>query len=73
MGPVSLTIMRAGLQVLQWLLWGTAGLLLLLLITQSLRGDSDAVPTTILMLAGFFGLAGGACWYARRFFAEPEN
>lgn len=72
MGPVSLTIMRAGLQVLQWLLWGTAGLLLVLVVTQSIRGDSDAVPGTNLMLAGFFAVAGTACWYARRFFNEPQ-
>ncbi|WP_460451607.1 hypothetical protein [Alsobacter sp. SYSU BS001988] len=61
----STVVASACLTVLRWLLWFTAGLLVVLLVVQAVRGDADARPVaTVAMAAGFvllgwiFGVAG---------------
>ncbi|GGH24855.1 hypothetical protein GCM10007036_31560 [Alsobacter metallidurans] len=54
----STAVASACLTVLQWLLWLTAGLLLLLLVVQSLRGDADAQPVTTAVMAVAAGVLG---------------
>ena len=67
MGQVSIAILAGCLKALGWMLWATSGLLILLVIVQALRGDSDAVPRSNLLVAAAFFIAGGACaWAARR-------
>jgi hypothetical protein len=68
MGDFPRAILIACLQVLRWLLFATAALMLVLLIVQQLRGDPGAVPVqlgigAILMLA-----AGIICGRAARWF-----
>ncbi len=67
MGHVSIAILAGCLKALGWLLWATAALLILLVIVQALRGDSDALPRSNLLVATAFFIAGGACaWAGRR-------
>ena len=54
----STAVASACLSVLQWLLWLTAGLLLLLIVVQALRGDADAQPGTTAMMAVLAGAVG---------------
>ena len=51
MGPFATAIAYGCLVALRWLLWITAGLLLVLLVTQYLRGDDWARPGGNVLLA----------------------
>ena len=51
MGPLSTAILIGCLNGLRWLLLLAAGLLLILVVTQALRGDADAAPAPLLILA----------------------
>lgn len=44
MGPFATAIAYGCLTALRWLLWGTAGLLAVLIVTQYFRGDDNARP-----------------------------
>jgi hypothetical protein len=58
MGPISTAILGGCLQALKWLSWSIAGLLLVLIGVQSLRGDEGAQPLANVMVAIAF-LGGG--------------
>ncbi len=68
MGPLPTAILIGCLNGLQWLLWLAGGLLLIMVVTQSLRGDSDAMPLANLAVALVL-FAGGALsgYFARKF------
>lgn len=58
MGPLSTAILAGCLQALRWLFWLVSALLLILVVTQSLRGDDGAQPLTNVIIAVAFALAG---------------
>ena len=61
MGPFASTVLYGCLEALKWLLWATAGLLVVLIVTQALRGDADARPLVNLAMAGAFLVGGALC------------
>lgn len=64
---VSLAVFGAAMDVMKWLFAVTAGLLVILTVTQYFRGDEGARPALNLSLAaGFLVLAIGSRWVARR-------
>lgn len=64
---ISLAIFGAAMDVMKWLFAVTAGLLVILTVTQYFRGDEGARPALILSLAaGFLVLAIGSRWVALR-------
>jgi hypothetical protein len=74
MGSFSLAVAVGCLDALRWLLWGTALLLMLLIVVQFLRQDEDAVPAANAMLSAGLAIAGGASgWMARRLRARAER
>lgn len=64
MGPVATLIAAACLEALKWLLWATAGLLLVLLVVQWARGDAEARPMAVTLLGLGFAVAGFVCGWA---------
>lgn len=64
MGLFSTAMLAGCLGALRWLLWGTAALLIALVAIQALRGDTDALPRSNLLLALVFLLAGSICSWA---------
>lgn len=66
MGPLASAVLIGCLNGLQWLLWLTAGLLLLLVVTQFLRGDADAMPVPNLIGAIALAILGYICGFAAR-------
>jgi hypothetical protein len=71
MGPLATLIAGACLEALRWLLWATAGLLVLLIVVQWARGDAGARPEAVALLGLGFVVAGFVCgraadWFRRR-------
>lgn len=59
MGPFAAAILVASLEGLKWLFAATAALLVVLTVTQFVRGDAEARPLVNLALGlGFAALAG---------------
>lgn len=58
MGPISTVVLAGCLQALQWLSWAIAGLLVLLVAVQALRGDAGAQPLANVIVAAAFLLGG---------------
>jgi zinc transporter ZupT len=64
---ISLAIFGAAMDVMKWLFAVTAGLLVILTVTQYFRGDEGARPAlTLSLAAGFLVLAIGSRWVALR-------
>lgn len=61
MGPVATAVAMGCLTALRWLTWVAAGLLLVLIAVQFLRGDEGAQPVANALVA--LGLAAGG-WLA---------
>ncbi len=62
MGPFGIIAGIACLAVLRWVLWGTAALLVVLVVVQAMRGDDGARPDingTVAALLGLFGWLSG--------------
>ena len=53
MSALPTAILIGCLNGLQWLLWLTAGLLIVLVVVQALRGDADSRPMETLFIAMF--------------------
>ena len=66
MGPLPTAILIGCLEGLKWLLWLAAGLLVILVVTQALRGDADALPVPNLIVAAAMFCAGVVCAYVAR-------
>lgn len=57
-GHVAKSVAYGCAQALKWILWLTAGLLLILIIVQYFRGDAAAKPMANLILMAVFAVAG---------------
>ena len=68
MGPLPTAILIGCLNGLQWLLWLAAALLAILVVTETIRGVSDATHMTNLIVAAVLALGGFVCGYAARKF-----
>ena len=71
MGPFAALVAGACLEALKWLLWATAGLLLLLIVVQWARGDAAARPQAAALLGLGFVVGGFVCgraagWFRRQ-------
>lgn len=58
MGPLSTAMLFAGLSVLRALLFLAAGLLVLLVVVQAVRGEAETRPVLLLALAAGFAATG---------------
>ena len=72
MGSFPRILLSVCLNLMKWLFWGTAVLMLVLLVVQQLRGDEGAVPVQLAIGAGAMGLLGLACVWGSRFFANAR-
>ena len=61
-----IAVLSGCLNGLRWLFWIVAGLFVLLVAVQTLRGDGDALPQSNLLVATLFAAAAWACGYAAR-------
>lgn len=68
MGDFSRAIMIACLQVLRWLLFVTGALMLVLIIVQQVRGDTDAAPLALGISAAAMLVGGYVCGRAGAYF-----
>ncbi len=68
MGPLPTAILIGCLNGLQWLLWLAGGLLVIMVVTQILRGDADAMPLPNLAVAVVLFLGGALSGYLARKF-----
>ncbi|HRK25090.1 MAG TPA: hypothetical protein PLQ11_09075 [Beijerinckiaceae bacterium] len=71
MGPFPRAILIACLSILRWMLLVTAGLVVILLVVQQLRGDAEAAPGALaifaVITAGIGWLCGrAAVWFERQ-------
>ena len=70
MGPFAAVVLAGCLKALGGLLWGVAGLMLLLIVVQRLRGDEGADPVSLLAMAAAFAAIGWGCIRAGRIAAR---
>ncbi len=61
MGPFASAVASGCLDALRWLLWLVAALLIALTAAQALRGDADAQPAQLLVMAAVCAAAGWLC------------
>ena len=73
MGPLPIAILIGCLQGLKYLLWLVSALLVALVLTQALRGDTDARPAAQLRLAAALLAGGLGCGYAARWFLKRQQ
>ena len=71
MGPFPRALMVACPTVLRWLLMITAGLLLILIVVQYLRGDEGAAPVPLLAMAALMAAGAWVCAKAAAWFGTP--
>jgi len=57
-GPIATTVAVGCLAALRWLLWLAAALLFVLVLVQYFRGDQDARPGLVALVALGFLVAG---------------
>ena len=69
MGPFSRILLSACLNLMRWLFFVTAGLVVVLLIVQQLRGDAEAAPVQLALFAGVVAVLGWASGKASLWFA----
>lgn len=72
MGPFSRILLSACLNLIRWLLYVTAGLVVVLVIVQQLRGDAEAAPLQLALFAGVAAIAGWASGKASGWFAPRQ-
>ena len=66
MGPFSSAVLVGCLTALKWLLWFTAGLVLVAVGAVLLRGEATPAPSGLLVVAAGCGVAGWVCgWLVR--------
>lgn len=72
MGPFPRILLSACLNLMKWLFFVTAGLVLILMVVQHLRGDAEAAPMQLAVFAVVVGALGWASGKASLFFiARP--
>ena len=73
MGPFSSAVLAGCLNALKWLLWFTAGLVLVAVAAVLLRGETTPSPVALLVVAAGCGVMGWVCgWLARNVTGLPH-
>ena len=70
MGPVAKSVAFGCALALKWISWLTAGLLLILVVVQYMRGDEAASPQSNLLVLSAFACAGVVSHFIGKKIAE---
>ncbi|MBM3343935.1 MAG: hypothetical protein FJY56_17760 [Betaproteobacteria bacterium] len=73
-GPLSTALLIGVSATLCWLLWGSALLVLALVVAQAIRDDVTVAPRVLLIIAACLFAGGWVCrWFSKRIAAMTER